>query len=103
MQLLNEQIAGRDLVATTLSTPNEVLKSLVLRDAVLGRACYYRDERAMVQRITNNRVRDRENLIADAADPEDGRFPALLDAWKLIVCDVRLLEEGDSLQDAYNA
>lgn len=53
MQWLNEQIAGRDLVATVLSTRHSILRSGALRDAVLGRACYLRDEQTMVQRLTN--------------------------------------------------
>jgi hypothetical protein len=57
----------------------------------------------MVLRVSNNECRHREDLIGRAANPEDGRFPARLDAWKLIVCDVRLLEDDASLQDAYDA
>ncbi|KAF7548471.1 hypothetical protein G7Z17_g7034 [Cylindrodendrum hubeiense] len=35
--------------------------------------------------------------------PDDNRMPALLDVFKLIICDARCLEEGTSLQDAYDA
>ncbi|KID94206.1 hypothetical protein MAJ_09820, partial [Metarhizium majus ARSEF 297] len=99
--MLNNTIAGRDLVAVTLSTPDEVLKSQALRDVVLGRAPYFRDQDAMVRRITN--VESAMALITLAENPEDGRMPVSLDAWKLIVCDLRYLEENASLQDAYNA
>lgn len=103
LQWIKDLIAGRDLIATTLSTPNEILESQVLRDAVLGRACYWRDQRDMVKWISNGRFTDYDYLYYAAASPEDGRFPADLTCWKLIVCDGRLFEEGNSLQDAYEA
>ncbi|RYO83982.1 hypothetical protein DL762_005884 [Monosporascus cannonballus] len=102
-QLRDESIGGRDLVATALSDSSEILAHRALRDALLGRTCYPPDERAMVKRITNNAIQSHDYLIAYAANPEDGRMPALLDAWKIIICDVRYLEEGANLQDAYDA
>ncbi|RYP72426.1 hypothetical protein DL771_004221 [Monosporascus sp. 5C6A] len=102
-QLLDELIGGRDLVATALSNPSEILEHRALRDALLGRTCYPPDEEAMLKRITNNAIQSRDYLIAYAANPEDGRTPALLDAWKILICDVRYLEEGANLQDAYDA
>ncbi|KAF7556573.1 hypothetical protein G7Z17_g1328 [Cylindrodendrum hubeiense] len=99
----SEYIAGRDLVAITLSNdPGEVLEQPALRRAVLGKAAYAQDERDFVKRISNGTFSSYDYVIGAAMKPDGGRLPALLDIFKLIICDARCLEEGVSLQDAYD-
>lgn len=100
----SEFMAGRDLVAITLSNdPSEILQQPSRRRAVLGRAAYAFDEEAFIQRISNGAYRTCCHLMSAAAVPDDGRMVPILDVFKLIICDARCLEEGESLQDAYDA
>ncbi|KAH7125049.1 hypothetical protein B0J13DRAFT_679929 [Dactylonectria estremocensis] len=100
----SEFIAGRDLMAITLSNdPSEVLQQPGARRVVLGRAAYAFDEEVFIKRISNGAYRSCSHLMSAAAVPDDGRMVPILDVFKLIICDARCLEEGESLQDAYDA
>lgn len=99
-----EFIAGRDLVAITLSNdPGDVLQQPSLRRAVLGRPAYAFDEEVFIKRISNGAYGTCSRLMSAAAVPDDGRMVPILDVFKLIICDARCLEEGESLQNAYDA
>ena len=74
-----------------------------LRDAVLGRTAYIGDIDAMVQRVTKGQFKRAEQLIQHSAQPEGLGFPATIDAWRLVVCDVPLLEDAQAIQSAYEA
>ncbi|KAH7115436.1 hypothetical protein B0J13DRAFT_600022 [Dactylonectria estremocensis] len=101
---LADIIAGRDLVAITLSNdPSEILQRTGLRRAVLGRAAYSFDEEVFIKRISNGAYGTCSQLMSAAAVPDDGCMVPILDVFKLIMCDARCLEEGESLQNAYEA
>lgn len=104
-RVLEETIGGRDLISIALSDdPNVVMQFIPFRDTILGRASYFRDQQAMLRRITNCVTNCRDHLINNAANPQSTKIPISLDAWKLLFCDVRLLpDEEDSLQTAYEA
>lgn len=100
---LDQRRREADLVAIALANPCEIPSTSGLRTALLGRACYRQDENAMLKRLTNNAIESSDYLIAAAANPEDFPMPALSDAWKIMICDIRYLEEGTNLQEAYEA
>ncbi|KAH7015837.1 hypothetical protein EDB80DRAFT_748643 [Ilyonectria destructans] len=104
IRVRDELMAGRDLVAITLSNdPGEVLQQPSRRRAVLGRAAYAFDEEVFIKRISNGAYGTCSHLMSAAAVPDDGRMVPILDVFKLIICDARCLEEGESFQDAYDA
>ncbi|KAH6983539.1 hypothetical protein BKA56DRAFT_615512 [Ilyonectria sp. MPI-CAGE-AT-0026] len=104
VQRRSEFIAGRDLVAITLSDdPGDELQRPGTRRVVLGRAPYSFDEEVFIKRISNGAYGSCCDLMSAAAVPDDRCMVPILDVFKLIMCDARCLEEGDSLQDAYEA
>ena len=99
----NRAIEGKDLVAMALANPCEIPSTSGMRSALLGRGCYRQDEIAMIKRLTNNAIKSTDYLISAASDPETFPMPVLLDAWKIMICDARHFEEGENLQEAYEA
>ncbi|KAL6401096.1 hypothetical protein AUP68_16820 [Ilyonectria robusta] len=104
IQRRSEFIVGRDLVTITLSDdPGDELQRPGTRRVVLGRAAYSFDEEVFIKRISNGAYGSCCKLMSAAAVPDDGRMVPILDVFKLIICDAHCLEEGESLQDAYEA
>lgn len=104
---LDENVTGRDLVGLALADPSQFNPQVAinhhLRNAVLGRIAYNLDIDLMVQRVTHGQVKGSAVLFQQAANPEDWSFPVNLDAWKLVVCDARFPEQGQSIDEMYQA
>ncbi|KAF5586831.1 hypothetical protein FPANT_7124 [Fusarium pseudoanthophilum] len=103
-QRLQEELAGRDLVEMALSNPSEFHGSVLLQNALLGRASYMVDETKMVKRIMGAHIYNGEGLFEAIANFDRASYFAIpIDAWKLVYCDLYYID-GDnscSLQDIY--
>lgn len=92
-------IAGRDLIQMSLTQPDTIKENMMLRGAVLGRAPRASDQNSLVKCVTKSVFKSPENLFKHAANPETGEFPPILDAWKLVLCDVCWVPCDDQVPD----
>jgi hypothetical protein len=103
-QRLEESIAGRDLIQVALTNPADIIKDTQLQYTLLGRTIDSRDEKMMVERITNNVADSGSNLVRDIQGFDSLALPLCLDAWKLVYCDIYYVDGGSAtLQDIYEA
>ncbi|KAJ4307781.1 hypothetical protein N0V84_012503 [Fusarium piperis] len=102
-QMVQERLAGRDIVEMALSDPSEFTSSPVLQNALLGRALTFPDECTMVARITHRSAGNGENLLNIIADYDRSYGRDIpLDGWKLAYCDVYYIDGSNAtLQDIY--
>ncbi|KAF5265051.1 hypothetical protein FOXYS1_4151 [Fusarium oxysporum] len=102
VQMLEELIAGRDLVQVTLNNPSEIISNMRLKYTLLGRSIYPYDENMMVKRIANDVARTSQTLIDYIAEFDQSIQPLPLDAWKLVYCDIYYIDKDNTIiQEIY--
>ncbi|KAL9564134.1 hypothetical protein ACKAV7_011641 [Fusarium commune] len=104
IEMLEELIAGRDLVQVALNNPSEIISNMRLKYTLLGRSIYPYDENMMVTRIANDVARTSQTLIDYIAEFDQSAQPLPLDAWKLVYCDLYYVDGGSAtIQEIYEA
>ena len=101
-RILEEAIAGRDLVEVALADPSEIIGDIQLKQTLLGRTIYSVDENMMVERITNSVAQNGSELISYIEGFDRSVVRLCLDAWKLMYCDICYIDMGGAtLQEIY--
>lgn len=108
LETRKESVAGRDLAAEVLSHPDPSKSPdiMTFRQVLFNRPVSLLYEMPLVKRITNNAFSHWYHVVLGAAYPEvpgdcRNRMPALSDAWKMVICDMRYIDEGASIHEAY--
>ncbi|KAH7203397.1 hypothetical protein BKA60DRAFT_640997 [Fusarium oxysporum] len=102
-QMLQEKLAGRDLIGMALSDPYEFRDSVLLQNALLGRTSYTVDETKMVKRIMGEHTYDGEGLFDAIANFDQATYlysAIPIDAWKLVYCDLYYVDGAKAFMRA---
>ncbi|KAI1070407.1 hypothetical protein LB507_010230, partial [Fusarium sp. FIESC RH6] len=101
-RMLEEAIAGRDLVEVALTDPSEIIGDMQLKQTLLGQTIYSADENTMVERITEGKAQSSSELIGYIEGFDKSVTRLCLDAWKLVYCDICYIDMGGvTLHETY--
>ncbi|KAM0470441.1 hypothetical protein ACHAP7_009505 [Fusarium lateritium] len=100
--MLEESLAGRDIVQMALGDPSEFMGNPLLQNALLGRALLYNDECKMVSRIMDSHSNSGDALVGTIAKYDRSQQNIPIYAWKLVYCDLYYVDGSNaSLDDIY--